>query len=304
MIAFADAEKSGQVQGQYGIDCSAKDSQDVMFVGVTNKLLFADHHPCGAATHVQWLDFFQPCDCEHIVRDKRTMSSLMGKLFGGGAAARPKPAQNGTAATIQQLQVCLDMAQLPAQGRSMRSLLSHIASHMQETIEMLDKKSKHLDQKILNEQREAKKLGMKNKKEAMRHLVRKSRYVKQQGLVDGQRDTLEAQVRMKHVMPWRCYLEVVGGAACSVGWVRCIEFSTRTNGPTAARKPVSASGSDCREKKEKNERREGEGVRKGRERCQTFYVLMTGCLYKLLIHLRSPLPSLCLPFVLLLLLRL
>lgn len=59
---------------------------------------------------------------------------------------------------------------------------------------MLDKKSKLYDQKILDELKEAKRLGTKNKKEAMRHMVRKARYVKQQQQVEGQRDTLEAQV--------------------------------------------------------------------------------------------------------------
>ena len=56
-----------------------------------------------------------------------------------------------------------------------------------------------MDQKILEELKQAKKLGTKNKKEAMRCLQRKARYQKQQAIVDGQRDTLEAQVRRARI---------------------------------------------------------------------------------------------------------
>jgi hypothetical protein len=48
---------------------------------------------------------------------------------------------------------------------------------------------------MLTHTREQQELGTKNKPEAIRCLKRKARYVKQQEMIDGQRDTLEAQVR-------------------------------------------------------------------------------------------------------------
>eukprot|EP00050_Salpingoeca_kvevrii_P010342 m.7767 g.7767 ORF g.7767 m.7767 type:complete len:227 (-) comp2800_c1_seq1:219-899(-) len=100
------------------------------------------------------------------------MSSLFGKLFGGGGDAPRHEASaadktNSTASAIQKIQ---------------------------SSVELLQRKSEHLTKKMNQELMEAKKYGTKNKAKAMHHLKRKKRYEHMQAQIDGQINTLEAQM--------------------------------------------------------------------------------------------------------------
>eukprot|EP00054_Salpingoeca_dolichothecata_P003718 m.28199 g.28199 ORF g.28199 m.28199 type:complete len:225 (-) comp14096_c1_seq1:38-712(-) len=65
---------------------------------------------------------------------------------------------------------------------------------LQTTIDMLNKKSSFLETKAEEERLKAKKCGKKHKTMAMQHLKRKARYLKQHKDMQGQIDTLEAQM--------------------------------------------------------------------------------------------------------------
>lgn len=96
------------------------------------------------------------------------MSSLFGKLF--GAPPPPRAPQDSTTVTANAIQ------------------------RLQGAIEMLNKKSEHLDKKIRDELIAAKKCGTKNKQQALLHLKKKARYQKQQAAIEGQRESLETQM--------------------------------------------------------------------------------------------------------------
>lgn len=99
--------------------------------------------------------------------------SLFSRMFGGGggsSAARQPPPQQRSAGVQDAL------------------------GKLQSTIELLQKKSDHLDKKIHDELVMVKKYGKTDRTKALAHLKRKKRYEKQQMQLQGQCDTLEAQM--------------------------------------------------------------------------------------------------------------
>lgn len=89
------------------------------------------------------------------------------KLFGSGKPAAPRDNSEQIAATVQKIQG---------------------------VVELLEKKTEHLQKKIDKELIAAKAHAAKNKPLAIQHLKRKKRLDKQKQQIDGQIDTLYAQV--------------------------------------------------------------------------------------------------------------
>lgn len=85
-------------------------------------------------------------------------------------------------------------AKLFGGGKSKEPTREETIQKLNETQEMLEKKSEYLEKKIQDELSAAKKCGTKNKRQALVHLKRKKRYEKQLRNVDGTLSNIEEQV--------------------------------------------------------------------------------------------------------------